>query len=545
MRALDLAERHFGLHPPYHLAVIGLVALWRGDASTGAEWLGRAHSSALELGWYEPANRPWTDDYVEALLELGRIDAAVEVLDRWEADARRLARKRILARALRCRGQIAAARGQIDEAMALLEEAAVQHGEPGDPYGRARALLALGVVRRRARQKRPAREAIADALAGFEQLGAATWIERARTELGSIGGRTREEGLTPAEQRVAALVAEGRTNREVAAALFLGERTVASHLTKIYAKLGYPLSNGAGPRVARIAEQSSDVLTFSRRTGRHSVERMPSYLVETYLARGHSEELAGRDRRARSAAEELTRRQLRPLDSRSRGRALLLRLRCTVEPGRAPCGRARRARSDPRRRSDLVLASKGGHMKSKWMFALLGVLAVVGVFAGTVLATPPSGQTTTTLARAPLEPMNLKVKSDPPNLWRLKLKTHGVSDGYVVSNTFAANGGTSGWHSHPGPSVIFVTAGTITSHMSDGHHCMQQDYTAGQGIRRPGRRRQHAHDREQRQHRGEDGRRATRAGRSGETHRRRRPLQLSSIGESLAHAGLSSLPPPS
>ena len=140
---------------------------------------------------------------------------------------------------------------------------------------------------------------------------------------------------------------------------------------------------------------------------------MPSYLVETYLARGRSKELAGRDRRARSAAEELTRRQLRPLDSRSRGRGLLLRLRCTVEPGRAPCGRARRARSDPRRRSDLVLTSKGGHMKSKWMFALLGVLAVVGVFAGTVLATPPSGQTTTTLARAPLEPMNLKVKSDP------------------------------------------------------------------------------------------------------------------------------------
>ncbi len=122
--------------------------------------------------------------------------------------------------------------------MVLLERRSSQHGELGDPYGRARALLALGVVRRRARQKRPARDAIAEALEGFEQLGAATWIERARSELGSIGGRTREEGLTPAEQRVAALVAEGRTNREVAAALFLGERTVASHLTHIYAKLG-------------------------------------------------------------------------------------------------------------------------------------------------------------------------------------------------------------------------------------------------------------------------------------------------------------------
>jgi len=52
------------------------------------------------------------------------------------------------------------------------------------------------------------------------------------------GGRTQVEGLTPAEQRVAALVAEGRTNREVASALFLAERTVASHLSHIYAKLG-------------------------------------------------------------------------------------------------------------------------------------------------------------------------------------------------------------------------------------------------------------------------------------------------------------------
>ena len=191
-----------------------------------------------KLGWFDPQNRPWTDEYVDALLELGRIDDAVEVLDLWEADARRVGRERILAHVMRCRGQIAAARGDIDEAMALLDGAVARHEELDDRYGRARALLALGVLRRRARQKRLARDAIVEALAGFEQLGAATWVERARSELGSIGGRTREEGLTPAERRVAVLVAEGRTNREVAAALFLGERTVASHLTHIYAKLG-------------------------------------------------------------------------------------------------------------------------------------------------------------------------------------------------------------------------------------------------------------------------------------------------------------------
>lgn len=132
---------------------------------------------------------------------------------------------------------MAASEGDVDRAARLLEGAVEQHEAVGDPYGRARALLALGTARRRMRQKRSAREAITAALAGFEELGAEVWVGKARRELGRIGGRTREEGLTAAERRVAALVAQGRTNREVAAALFLGERTVASHLTHIYAKL--------------------------------------------------------------------------------------------------------------------------------------------------------------------------------------------------------------------------------------------------------------------------------------------------------------------
>ncbi|MFL6033468.1 MAG: LuxR C-terminal-related transcriptional regulator, partial [Gaiellaceae bacterium] len=137
-----------------------------------------------------------------------------------------------------CRGLVAAAEGHVEEAVSLLESAVTQHERVADPFGRARALLALGIVRRRARQKRAARDAIVEALDGFERIDARAWAGKARNELGSIGGRTREEGLTAAERRVAALVVEGRTNREVAAALFLGERTVASHLTHIYAKLG-------------------------------------------------------------------------------------------------------------------------------------------------------------------------------------------------------------------------------------------------------------------------------------------------------------------
>ena len=236
-RGLELAREQYGLHPPQLLAVLGLAALWSGDAAA-PEWLDAADHEAAKLGWGEPSVRWWSADYVELLLELGRVDDAVRVLDDWEADATRVGREWVLAHVTRCRGLVAAAEGSVERAADLLQQAVAQHEEVGDSFGRARALLAVGIVRRRARQKRDARDAIRAALAGFEQLGAATWVEKARAELGSIGGRTREEGLTAAERRVAVLVAEGQTNREVAAALFLGERTVASHLTHIYAKLG-------------------------------------------------------------------------------------------------------------------------------------------------------------------------------------------------------------------------------------------------------------------------------------------------------------------
>jgi DNA-binding CsgD family transcriptional regulator len=237
-RGLELAEEQLALHPPAHLAVLGLAELWSGDGTGAAVWLRKADQQAATLGWGNPSIRWWTADYVEVLLELDRIDDAVRVLDVWEADATRLDREWVLAHVTRSRGLVAAAQGKVDRAALLLQQAVAQHEEVGDPFGRARALLALGVVRRRARQKRSARETIEAALAGFEQLGAATWVEKTRRELGQIGGRTRQEGLTAAERRVAALVAEGRTNREVAAALFLTERTVASHLTHVYAKLG-------------------------------------------------------------------------------------------------------------------------------------------------------------------------------------------------------------------------------------------------------------------------------------------------------------------
>jgi DNA-binding CsgD family transcriptional regulator len=219
-------------------AVLGLVDVWAGDAAPAAASFAIAEEKATKLGWREPNMRWWRADYAEALLELGGVNEAVRLLDAWEADAVRVSRDWVLAQVTRCRGLVAAAEGHVERSISLLEHAVARHRAVGDPFGHARALLALGIVRRRARQRRAAREALEAALAGFEELGAVTWVGRARAQLGRIGGRTRVDGLTVAERRVADLVAQGKTNREVAAALFLGERTVASHLTHIYAKLG-------------------------------------------------------------------------------------------------------------------------------------------------------------------------------------------------------------------------------------------------------------------------------------------------------------------
>ena len=243
-RARELSElgRELADRERAHLggleAIEGIVEHWKGDPSAAAAWFAKGETAANAAGWREPNLLWWRADYAEALIALGRTDEAVALLNVWELDAVRVGRHWVLAHIARSRGLVEAALGNVEQAILALEVAVAEHEAVHDPFGRARALLALGVVRRRARQKRPAREAIEAAIEAFEAIGAAGWAEKARAELGQIGGRTRSEGLTAAEQRVAALVAEGRTNREVAAALFLAERTVASHLSHVYAKLG-------------------------------------------------------------------------------------------------------------------------------------------------------------------------------------------------------------------------------------------------------------------------------------------------------------------
>ena len=106
------------------------------------------------------------------------------------------------------------------------------------PFERARTLIVLGTIHRRAKHKADARAVLEEAVGILDGMGARLWAERARGELGRIGGRARAGGLTPTEERVAGLVAEGLSNKQVAAELFVSVRTVEANLTRVYAKLG-------------------------------------------------------------------------------------------------------------------------------------------------------------------------------------------------------------------------------------------------------------------------------------------------------------------
>jgi ATP/maltotriose-dependent transcriptional regulator MalT len=239
-RALELARRTRST-PTLHFATsaLGLLELSLARPADAAERLAPLVEFAREQEMCEPSLTRFTLDYVQSLIEVGRLEEAAEVSHRYESRAARLGRKGALASALRCRGLLTAARGDLDEALATFERALAEHDFVAMPFERARTLLAHGSVQRRARQRRAARESLQEARAMFEELGAALFAEKARAELARIGGRAAGPGdLTPAEQRIAELVGQGRSNKDVAAELVVTVRTVESNLTRIYRKLG-------------------------------------------------------------------------------------------------------------------------------------------------------------------------------------------------------------------------------------------------------------------------------------------------------------------
>ena len=141
--------------------------------------------------------------------------------------------------AARCRAFISAD-GQFAE---RFERAFELHDHDPSVFERARTELCYGERLRRSGQRRSAREQLGSALAVFDRIGAEPWAERTRMELRATGEHIRRrdlsdaEQLTPQELQIALIVAEGLSNRDVGARLFLSPKTVEFHLTRIYRKL--------------------------------------------------------------------------------------------------------------------------------------------------------------------------------------------------------------------------------------------------------------------------------------------------------------------
>jgi DNA-binding CsgD family transcriptional regulator len=166
-----------------------------------------------------------------------RAQTALAAFERWAAAARLPWALAVLAR---CRGLLSAGR----TAVAHFEESLALHRDGERPFDQARTRLLFGELLRRERRRIDARPHLRNALETFERLGAEPWAERAATELRASGetARRHEPGaggeLTPQELQIARIVAEGATNKEVAAQLFLSPRTVDYHLRKVFMKLG-------------------------------------------------------------------------------------------------------------------------------------------------------------------------------------------------------------------------------------------------------------------------------------------------------------------
>jgi DNA-binding CsgD family transcriptional regulator len=219
---------------PWVSWALGLNDLGRGrpgDALSQLERITRGparyHASALRS----------IPDLVEAAVRFGQPQRAGVPLARFSEWARRAGAPSTDALAERCRALLAA-----EEDAERHYLAALDLHEPS--FEQARTQLLYGVWLRRARRKAEARSQLHAAAGHLEQAGAAPWAWRARAELGATGaasGQPRRAGpprLTPQEHQIARLAAQGLSNRDIAAQLFLSHRTVAYHLYKAYPKLG-------------------------------------------------------------------------------------------------------------------------------------------------------------------------------------------------------------------------------------------------------------------------------------------------------------------
>lgn len=237
MRGLRAAERsgRGGRAPRSGLAMLEMLS---GDPEAAWGWIEPAVALIIPLGVV--VLRPEVAVAIEALVDAGRLEAAERLLTTFEDVANKHDRRWAIAAAARSRAlALAAEHGRLGEAETHAERAVALGETLPFPVELARALLVLGTVQRRLHRKQRARATLQRALSAFEALPAPIWAARARQELSRVGGRpSYTHELSATEERIAELVANGRSNREIANSLHLSVKTVEWNLSKIFRKFG-------------------------------------------------------------------------------------------------------------------------------------------------------------------------------------------------------------------------------------------------------------------------------------------------------------------
>ncbi len=241
-RADDMAQRGLGwafLRGRLQ-ATLGLLELGLARPLAAIEKLRPVADLAERHGVREPGFLPYAPDLIEAYARAGEREAATRELAKLSELANALDRRWALAAVARLHGLL----GRDDDLDEHFGAALELHEQgAGSAFDRARTELLYGERLRRAKRRIEAREHLRSAIELFDGLGAAPWSEQARRELRASGESiprrdpTAPEKLTPQELQIALQVAEGKTNRDVAAALFLSPKTVEFHLTRVYRKL--------------------------------------------------------------------------------------------------------------------------------------------------------------------------------------------------------------------------------------------------------------------------------------------------------------------
>jgi DNA-binding NarL/FixJ family response regulator len=215
----------------------GFVELSVGEHERAYEALQDVEAQ-LSLHAFELERLDAVANSVEALVALGRLEQAEEPLAALEVSGLE-AHLWAAPAAQRCRALLLLARAHGTAAAEAAQQAAASFEAAGFPLDHGRALLVAGEALRRMGARRQAGKQLDAARTIFDRLGAVAWAERTERELRRARPRPRSDReLTHAERRVAALVALGKKNREVAAQLFTTVATVEAHLTRIYRKLG-------------------------------------------------------------------------------------------------------------------------------------------------------------------------------------------------------------------------------------------------------------------------------------------------------------------